>query len=404
MYVDNLALADKKVLMRVDFNVPLDKNYDITDDTRIRAALPTINYILEQGASLILMSHLGRPQKKRKEDGSIDKARFTLQHTIKHLKNLLGNYVVHFAADTVGEEAQKEAANLQPKEILVLENTRFHAGEKKGDADFAKQLADLADVYINDAFGTAHRAHASTCTIADYFDKDHKGFGFLIKKELEAAAKLTNQPARPFTAIVGGAKVSDKILLLEKLVEVVDNIIIGGGMAYTLIKAEGGQIGNSLCEEDRIQAAKDLLARAAEKGVTISLPKDSVIANDFKNDAEIKTVDSNQIPAGWMGLDIGEQATSEFAAIIEESKTIVWNGPMGVFEMDNFANGTLQVANAVVHATQKGAYSLVGGGDSVSAINKAGKASAVSFVSTGGGAMLKLLEGSELPGVEAIKK
>lgn len=404
MYIDQLELKDKKVLLRVDFNVPLNSDYKILDDTRIEKALPTIKYILEQGGSIILLSHLGRPEKKKKADGSIDRQKFTLEHTVQRLTELLGDSAkaVHFVGDTIGSEVQAKAKALQAKEILVLENTRFYAEETAGDKDFAKQLADLAAVYINDAFGTAHRAHASTATVAQFFDQQHKGFGFLIKEELEAAKKLTNNPARPFTAIVGGAKVSDKILLLEKMLDNVDHIVIGGGMAYTLIKAQGGKIGASLLEEDRVQTAKDFLAKAKERNVEILLPTDSVIADKFDNLANTKTVASNDIPAGWLGLDIGKQAAADFTKVIEASKTIIWNGPMGVFEMKNFSNGTLQIADAVAKATKNGAYSLVGGGDSVSAVNQAGKGDEVSFMSTGGGAMLELLEGRKLPGVEAI--
>jgi phosphoglycerate kinase len=403
MYINHLSLENKKVLLRVDFNVPLDKDFNILDDTRIQAALPTIQYIIEQGGSILLMSHLGRPQKKKKADGSIDKQKFTLLHTVNHLSSLLNNVPVLFVDDTVGEKVEKMASALSKGEILVLENTRFYTEEKNGDEGFAQQLANLADIYINDAFGTAHRAHASTCTVAQFFDVAHKGFGFLIQQELEAAHNLTHEPKRPFTAIVGGAKVSDKILLLEKMLDNVDNILIGGGMAYTLIKAQGGEIGDSLLEADRIETAQAFLAKAKEKKVQILLPKDSVVADKFDNNATTKTIASNTIEKGWSGLDIGPVAAKEFSAVIENSKTLVWNGPMGVFEMSSFAKGTLQVANAVAEATQNGAYSLVGGGDSVSAINQAGKADEVSFVSTGGGAMLKLLEGSKLPGIEAIK-
>lgn len=403
MYLENLELKGKKVLVRVDFNVPLDDNYEVTDDTRIRSAMPTIEYILGQGAAVILMSHLGRPQKKTKEDGSIDKERFTLKHTVACLAGLLGK-PVHFAEDTVGAVAEQAVAKLAMGEVLVLENTRFYKEEKKGDVAFAKQLANLADVYINDAFGTAHRAHASTCTVAQFFDAAHRGFGFLIKKELDSAQKLTNNPARPFTAIVGGAKVSDKILLLEKLVDSVDQIIIGGGMAYTLLKAQGGVVGNSLLEEDKLEVAKALLEKAASKGVKILLPEDSVVADAFDNNANTQVVSSHAIPEGWMGLDVGPKAIETFSTVITESKSLVWNGPMGVFEMSTFSTGTAQVAEAVVEATQKGAFSLIGGGDSVAAINQSGKADQVSFVSTGGGAMLKLLEGGVLPGVAAIQK
>lgn len=401
MYLDQIELEGKKVLVRVDFNVPLDSNYGVTDDTRIRGALPTIEYILKQGAAVILMSHLGRPQKKTKEDGRLNRAKFTLKHTVNRLSELLGKSVA-FSADTVGSSAKESVGNLKMGEVLVLENTRFHKEEKIGDQAFAAELAKLGDVYINDAFGTAHRAHASTCTVAQFFDKAHRGFGFLIQKELESAKRLTDNPVRPFTAIVGGAKVSDKILLLEKLVDSVDNIIIGGGMAYTLLKAQGGEVGSSLLEEDKLDVAKALLAKAALKGVQILLPEDSVVADAFDNDANTQTIASNAIPAGWMGLDIGPKAVEKFTEVVLNSKSLVWNGPMGVFELSSFANGTTQMGEAVVNATANGAFSLIGGGDSVAAINKAGKADEVSFVSTGGGAMLKLLEGDVLPGVAAI--
>lgn len=401
MYLENIALSNKKVLVRVDFNVPLNDAFEVTDDTRIRAALPTIQYILNEGGSVILMSHLGRPQKKTKEDGSIDVDKFTLKHVVARLSELLGK-TVDFAGGTIGEAVETTVANMPQGGVLILENTRFYKEEKKGAIDFAKALAALADVYINDAFGTAHRAHASTCTVAQFFDQDHRGFGFLIKKELESAKRLTDHPTRPFTAIVGGAKVSDKILLLEKLVDSVDNIIIGGGMAYTLLKAQGGNVGSSLLEEDKIDTAKALLEKAAAKGVQILLPEDSVVADAFDNNANTQTVDSKAIADGWMGLDIGSKAAATFSDVVKESKTLVWNGPMGVFEMSSFAKGTAAIAEAVVEATQNGAFSLIGGGDSVAAINKAGKADQVSFVSTGGGAMLKLLEGGVLPGVAAI--
>lgn len=403
MSIKQLNLKGKKVLMRVDFNVPLDSDFRVTDDTRIQAALPSINYVLEQGAALILMSHLGRPQKKLKEDGSIDKAKFTLKHTVAPLAKLLAK-PVQFVDDTVGVNVEQKVAQLKAGEVLVLENTRFYKEEKEGDRNFAQQLSKLADVYINDAFGTAHREHASTATVAQFFDQKHKSFGFLMNKELENAKKLTKNPQRPFTAIIGGAKVSDKILLLEKLLDSVDNILIGGGMAYTLLKAQGGQIGDSLCEEDKLDTAKKLLAKAAEKAVKIYLPVDSVVADKFANDAAQKTVNSDAIEKGWMGLDIGTQAIESFAAVIKNAKSLFWNGPMGVFEMESFSTGTKQVAEAVIEATKNGAFSLVGGGDSVAALNHLDKADQVSYVSTGGGAMLKLLEGSELPGVEAILK
>jgi phosphoglycerate kinase len=403
MKIENIKLEGKKVLMRVDFNVPLNDAFEVSDDTRLKGALPTIRYILENGASLILMSHLGRPQKKKKADGSIDRARFSLRHLVNPLSNLL-NKPVLFVEDCIGGAVQKAAADLAKGEVLVLENTRFYPEESKGDVHFARQLADLADVYVNDAFGTAHRAHASTATVAQFFSKEAKAFGFLIQKELDAATQLTHQPQRPFTAIVGGAKVSDKILLLEKLVDVVDHLIIGGGMAYTLIKAQGGAVGASLLEADKLEVARGLMQKATEKGVTIYLPTDSVVADKFDNEAKLQTLASHAIPNGWMGLDVGPKAVETFKDVLLSSKSIIWNGPMGVFEMPSFAKGTMQVADIVVQATQDGAYSLIGGGDSVAAINKAGKADKVSFVSTGGGAMLKLLEGGILPAIEAINK
>lgn len=397
-----IDFKDKTALVRVDFNVPLNKDYEITDDTRMRSALPTIKQILGQGGAAILCSHLGRPGKKTKEDGSIDVERFTLQHLVNHLADLTGAEV-QFCEETVGTKATAMATALKPGQILLLENTRFNAGEKKGDPTFAKALADLADVYINDAFGTAHRAHASTTTVANYFTAENKSFGLLLAKEIENASKVLNTPEHPFTAIVGGAKVSDKILLLEKMVEFVDNIIVGGGMAYTFMKAQGGSIGNSLLEEDRLETARQLLETAKEKGVNIYLPEDSIIADNFAADANAKEANSMEVPDGWMGLDIGTKARAVFSQVIKDSKMIIWNGPMGVFEMEKFANGTLTIANAVAEATDNGAFSLVGGGDSVSAVNKSGLSDKVSFVSTGGGAMLEFLEGKELPGVKAIK-
>lgn len=402
MYLQDLALKDQKVLVRVDFNVPLSKDFQVSDDTRIQAALPTIQHILAEGGSVILMSHLGRPQKKLKEDGSIDRARFSLKHIVAHLSKCVGQEV-KFVADTIGSEVEQAAANLQAGEVLLLENTRFYKEEKKGDEAFSQALSKLADVYVNDAFGTAHRAHASTCTVAQYFDQNKKGFGFLIRKELEEAKKLNENPARPFTAIVGGAKVSDKIVLLEKLLDSVDTILVGGGMAYTFWKAKGGQIGNSLVELERLEAANTILEKAAEKGVEIILPVDSVVADKFDNEANKRITASDAIEEGWMGLDIGTTAQATFVESIAKAKTIFWNGPMGVFELSNFAKGTEKVAEAVVNATENGAFSLVGGGDSVAAINKLGKADAISHISTGGGAVLKLLEGSVLPGIQAIK-
>lgn len=398
-----LDFQGKKALIRVDFNVPLNSNFEITDDTRIQAALPTIKHVLENGGAVILMSHLGRPLKKLKEDGSIDREKFTLHHVVNHLSDLLGREV-QFCDETVGDKASSMAAALQPGQVLVLENTRFNKGESKGDEDFAKAMAALADVYINDAFGTAHRAHASTTTVAQFFPQGAKSFGYLMDAEIKNANKVLNNPERPLTAIIGGAKVSDKILLLERLIDFVNNLIIGGGMAYTFFKAQGGSIGNSLVEDDRLELAKELLQKAKDKGVNILLPEDSIIADNFSNEANFKTTDSNAIPDGWMGLDVGEKARASFSEAILNSKTILWNGPMGVFEMSNFANGTKTIAETVAKATSQGAFSLVGGGDSVAAVKQMGLADEVSYVSTGGGAMLEFLEGKELPGIKAMKE
>ncbi|MCO6478364.1 MAG: phosphoglycerate kinase [Phaeodactylibacter sp.] len=393
----------KKALVRVDFNVPLDSNFNITDDTRIRGALPTIRHILDNGGAAILMSHLGRPTKKLLPDGSIDKEKFTLNHVVGHLSELL-NVKVKFCNELVGDKAQKMAAGLQPGEVLVLENTRFEPGETKGDESLAKQLAKLGDVYVNDAFGTAHRAHASTTTVAQFFGKGEKEFGFLMDAEVKAAQKMLRNPPRPLTAIIGGAKVSDKILLLERLIDFVDNLLIGGGMAYTFVKAQGGNVGKSLVEEDKQELALTLLEKAKNKGVQLLLPEDSAIADQFDNSAKVSSANSHAIPDGWMGLDIGEKARKAYAGVVHDSKAILWNGPMGVFEMDNFAAGTKAIAKAVAKATQKGAFSLVGGGDSVAAVNQMGLADEISHVSTGGGAMLEFLEGKELPGIKAIEE
>ncbi len=399
----NLDFKAKKALVRVDFNVPLDKKtLAITDDTRMRAAVPTIKAILEQGGAVILMSHFDRPLKKLKEDGSIDVERFTLRHLVAHLSELLGR-PVQFANDCLGEEAVEKSKNLKAGEVLLLENTRFYKGEEKGDVEMAKKLASLGDIYINDAFGTAHRAHASTTTVAQFFDKDHKSFGFLMDAEVSSADRVLNNPEKPFTAIVGGAKVSDKILILERLIDSVDNLIIGGGMAYTFFKAMGGQIGNSLCENDRLDHALALIEKAKEKGVQILLPPDSLIADKFDAAANTQVTPSDAIPDGWMGLDIGSEAIKTFSETIKTSKTILWNGPMGVFEIPKFAVGTKEIALAVAAATTEGAFSLVGGGDSVAAVTQMGLEKAVSFVSTGGGAMLEFLEGKELPGIAAMK-
>lgn len=399
--MENINFDGKKALVRVDFNVPLDKEHNITDDTRIREALPTIEHILWQGGSVILMSHLGRPLKKLLPDGSLDRENFTLQHLVGYLEDALG-CTVHFADDCVGESAQTAAAALEPGDVLLLENTRFYKEEEKGDADFAQKLAALGDVYVNDAFGTAHRAHASTTIVANYFSKENKCFGLLMQREITNANRVLHESEKPVTAITGGAKVSDKILLLERFLDFVDNIVIGGGMAYTFFKAAGGSVGNSLVEADRLENAKSFLEKAKAAGVNVYLPKDSLCADKFANDAAKQNCPSDQIPDGWMGLDIGLTAISEFQKVIFESKTILWNGPMGVFEFDNFDYGTKSIAEAVAKATKNGAFSLVGGGDSVAAVNQMGLADEVSFVSTGGGAMLEYLEGKVLPGIAAI--
>ncbi len=387
--------SGQRAVIRVDFNVPLDKQtFAVTDDTRLRAALTTINKILNDGGSVVLMSHLGRPK-----GGPEDK--YSLRHIVAHLSQLLGRDV-QFVTDCIGDAVLAAAHNLQAGQVLLLENLRFHPEEEKGDAGFAEQLSKLGDVYVNDAFGTAHRAHASTTIIANYFDAAHKLFGALMAAEVAAGNKVLHQHEKPFTAIIGGAKVSDKILILEKLLEKADNVIIGGGMAYTFYKAMGGQIGNSLCEEERLDTAKQLLEAAKAKGVRILLPVDSITADKFDNAANTGASKSDQIPEGWMGLDIGEKAIADFTAVILQSRTILWNGPMGVFEMENFSKGTVAIARAIAEATANGAYSLVGGGDSVAAVNKFHLADKVSYVSTGGGAMLEFFEGKTLPGVAAI--
>jgi len=393
--IDQANFSGKKVLIRVDFNVPLDKDFNITDDNRITAALPTIKKILQDGGAVILMSHLGRPK-----DGPTDK--YSLKHIIPHLSDLLGQQV-EFANDCIGQEAIDKAKALQPGEVLLLENLRFYKEEEKGDVGFAKKLAALGNIYVNDAFGTAHRAHASTSVIAQFFP-DAKYFGYLMASELENAEKVLNNPAKPFTAIMGGAKVSDKIQLIERLLDKVDNLIIGGGMTYTFFKAEGGQIGKSLVEEDKLDLAKSLVQKAKDKGVNLILPVDSVIADNFSNDANTEIAKNDHIKEGWMGLDIGPEAIEAFSKVIEGSKTILWNGPMGVFEMDKFEKGTKSVAEAIVKATENGAFSLIGGGDSAAAISKFNLTSHVSYVSTGGGALLEYMEGKELPGVKAINE
>jgi phosphoglycerate kinase len=388
--------SGQKALVRVDFNVPLNDKFEITDDNRMRAAVPTIQKILKDGGSVILMSHLGRPK-----DGPTDK--YSLKHLVKHLSELLGGANVQFANDCIGDEAQQKAAALQAGEILLLENLRFYKEEEKGDEAFAEKLSKLGDVYVNDAFGTAHRAHASTAVIAKFFPGDKKLFGLVMENEITSAEKVLHKSERPFTAILGGAKVSDKILIIENLLERANNIIIGGGMAYTFLKAQGNEIGSSLCENDKLDLANELLEKAKAKGVAFHLPKDSVVADKFDANANTKLVMNNNIEQGWMGLDIGEEAIKDFGQVILESKTILWNGPMGVFEMEKFQKGTKAIADFVVEATSRGAFSLVGGGDSVAAVNQFGLADKVSYVSTGGGAMLEYFEGKELPGIAAIK-
>ncbi|MBE7176975.1 MAG: phosphoglycerate kinase [Mucilaginibacter polytrichastri] len=392
--IDQLNFAGKKALIRVDFNVPLDGDFNITDDNRMTAALPTINKILKEGGSVVLMSHLGRPKSGPEE-------KFSLKHLVAHLSDLLGQEV-EFADDCIGEDAAKKAAQLESGGVLLLENLRFYKEEEKGDEAFAEKLSKLGNVYVNDAFGTAHRAHASTAIIAKFFP-DAKYFGYLMASEISNAEKVLNGAAKPFTAIMGGAKVSDKIELIERLLDKVDNLIIGGGMAYTFAKAKGGKIGNSLVEEDKLDLANSLVKKAKEKGVNLLLPTDSIIADKFDKDANTGLSKNDDIKEGWMGLDIGPDSIESFSKTIAESKTILWNGPMGVFEMKKFEEGTKAVAEAVVEATSEGAFSLIGGGDSAAAVAKFGFSESVSYVSTGGGALLEYMEGKVLPGVKAIE-
>lgn len=391
--IQSYDFKNKRAIIRVDFNVPLDKTtFEVTDDTRIRAAVPTIQYILKQGGSVVLLSHLGRP------NGIEEK--YSLKHILATTSKLLGIDVL-FSDDCIGEESLSMSSNLKPGQVLLLENVRFYKQETVGTESFAEALSKHGDVFVNDAFGAAHRAHASTTVIANYFPND-KMFGFLIEKEIESVDKVLNSNLKPLTAIVGGAKVSSKITIIERLLDKVDNLIVGGGMAYTFVKAMGGKVGNSLVEDDYLEVARTIMAKAKEKKVNLVLPIDSIIADKFDNDANRKEVAIDEIPDGWMGLDSGHKTSEECAEIIKNSKLILWNGPMGVFEMENFRAGTKSVAYAIVEATKNGAFSLIGGGDSVAAINLFGLAEDVSFVSTGGGAMLEYLEGIELPGIKAI--
>ena len=393
--VDDINFSGKKALVRVDFNVPLDKQYNITDNTRMRAAVPTLKKILSDGGAAILMSHLGRPKEGPEE-------KFSLKHLVMHLSELLDGASVHFASDCVGEEAKSKADDLPMGEVLLLENTRFHKGETKGDEELAKQMAELGDVYVNDAFGSAHRAHSSTTVVAQYFDE--KASGYVMQAELDNAQKLLESAEQPYVAIMGGAKISDKIGVIENLLDKVDDLIIGGGMSYTFFKAMGGKIGSSLVEEDKLDLANELIQKAKAKSVDLHLPIDSVVADKFDNEANTKVTNNHAIEDGWMGLDIGPEARQVFADVITRSKAIPWNGPMGVFEMENFAEGTKQIAEAVVQATKKGAFSLIGGGDSAAAVNTLGYGDDVSYVSTGGGALLEYMEGKELPGVKALNE
>ena len=392
--IDSYNFENKKALIRVDFNVPLNDKFEITDDTRMRAALPTIRKVLAGGGAVVLMSHLGRPK-----NGPEDK--YSLRHIRQHLSDLLG-VPVKFAEDCVGEAAEEAAAALKPGEVLLLENLRFHKEEEKGDEAFAGQLAKLGDVWINDAFGTAHRAHASTAVIAKFFPDD-KLFGYVMQGELTSVDRVMRSPERPFTAIMGGSKVSSKIDIIMNLLDKVDNLILGGGMVYTFKKALGGHIGNSICEDDKMELALNILKIAKEKGVNLLLGGEVVAANAFSQEADTQVVDAMNVPDGWQGLDIAPSTQEEFARVIEVSKTILWNGPVGVFEIPKFAEGSKAVAEAIARATAKGAFSLIGGGDSVAAINQFGLADKVSYVSTGGGALLEYIEGKDLPGIKAIR-
>jgi len=390
--LNDFNFNNKKALIRVDFNVPLDENFKVTDATRIEAAKPTIDKILADGGSVILMSHLGRPKGKEEK--------YSLKHILDKTSEVLGKEV-KFAEDCVGSVAEEAAKNLKPGEILLLENLRFYAEEEAGDIDFAKKLASLGDIYVNDAFGTAHRAHASTTIIAQFFPNE-KCFGTLLAKEIESLNKVLKDSEKPVTAVLGGSKVSSKITVIENILDKVDHLIIGGGMTFTFIKAQGGKIGDSICEDDKMDLALEILEKAKAKNVQIHIPIDVVAANDFSNDAETQVVNVNEIPDGWQGLDAGPESLERFKKVILESKTILWNGPLGVFEMEKFAKGTIALGEFIAEATEKGAFSLVGGGDSVAAVKQFGLEDKMSYVSTGGGAMLEMLEGKSLPGIDAI--
>ncbi|UOQ55633.1 phosphoglycerate kinase [Hymenobacter cellulosivorans] len=393
--LDQYNFAGKRAVVRVDFNVPLDADLRITDDTRIRMATPTIKKILADGGSVVLLSHMGRPK------GGPD-TKNSLRNLVARLEQEYGT-TVRFGGDVIGQEGAQLAANLQPGEILLLDNVRFYAEEEKGDAGFAEKLSKLGEVYVNDAFGAAHRKHASTAVMAQYFTPENRVAGYLMQSELDNAQRVLTSPEHPFTAIMGGAKISDKILIIEQLLDKVDYLIIGGGMAYTFAVAQGGSIGNSLLEADKVELAASLIEKAKQKGVQLVLPVDSMITDRFANDSDIEVAGNGSIPTGWMGLDIGPESREAFAAIIRQSKTILWNGPMGVFEMSNFAVGTEFVARAIAEATANGAFSLIGGGDSAAAVNQLGFADQVSYISTGGGALLEYMEGKELPGVAALE-
>ncbi|MFT4684985.1 MAG: phosphoglycerate kinase [Flavobacteriales bacterium] len=390
--INTYNFKDKKALIRVDFNVPLDHNLNVTDATRIESAKPTILKILEDGGSCILMSHLGRPKGVSPE--------FSLQHIVASVSEIIG-VQVKFVNDCVGDKVEKAVEELEAGEILLLENLRFYNEEKKGDKDFAEQLSKLGDIYVNDAFGTAHRAHASTAIIAQFFT-DKKYFGFLLAKEIESIDKVLNNSEKPVLAILGGAKVSSKITVIENILDKVDHLIIGGGMTFTFVKAQGGSVGDSICEDDKMELALEILKQAKAKNVAVHIPVDVIAADDFSNDANTQVLDVTKIPDGWQGLDAGPKSIAIFDEVVNKCKTILWNGPLGVFEMESFAGGTIALGHSIDNATKNGAFSLVGGGDSVAAVKQFGFAEKVSYVSTGGGAMLEMLEGKTLPGIEAI--